>query len=752
MKLMKVLTLLVAVTTTLVACYCNGTKDVSNCASKKETIRLLTLLPYYDPIPSSNPSWNGGADVQPAVDLAKDQINSNPFILENYTLELIHGEGGCDIVVKTTTSYVEHLFGPGKEYFTGIVGPGCSSSATSLAPLTSRPELGVVLVHGGGSPSLGDRSKYKYLLSTLGSTESFVEAFLSLTTKAQWKRISILYDNSRLYYLNTKRLLLERIPNDVEVKFLSAVSFTFLPLDVIQRELLRVVFIMCPIDLTQRIICLAMHKGMTYKDYQFLIMSHTFNETVQPVTFTYSGTRYHCSDDNLANTALEMAFLFNYNLEGSSIVSNITYSDYLRYYEAYRDIYNQQPNLIRNSTYTYWSTYFYDAVWAWALVLDNLTKADNGFEISNGYYGNLNHSDMILEQFYKTSFQGASGEVSFNRKTGFISRESIIFQVSSGWSLELGRVRASTFLHESDEQRITFINDSFPIEAIRENKIVAAFLTSIEAFIFISIVIFHVITIVYHKRPSIKASSPKLLHLSYIGVYIVVLGTFMWCLFHSAAISLELRNHFCQLLWGWCLPIGFTLSFSPVAMRTWRIYRIFKHYLNPGPLISDPILIGGILLLLLVDVVIAIIWTSIDPFYVEEDQLSIGGGVVKVRFYCNCNYHNYWLGLIFSYKTLTLLSVTIFAILTRRITNRSFATTSLRVFIYLFSAVFTFGFTLYYLIVFLDLDDAMSTFSLITLVVLLQTMTILFIVFIFVPPLFPIFKTHQAKLFKAVIS
>ena len=67
MKLMWILTLLVAVTTTLVTCYCNDTKDVSNCTSKKETIRLLTLLPYYDPISSS---LNGGADVQPAVDLA----------------------------------------------------------------------------------------------------------------------------------------------------------------------------------------------------------------------------------------------------------------------------------------------------------------------------------------------------------------------------------------------------------------------------------------------------------------------------------------------------------------------------------------------------------------------------------------------------------------------------------------------------------------------------------------------------------
>ena len=173
----------------------------------------------------------------------------------------------------------------------------------------------------------------------------------------------------------------------------------------------------------------------------------------------------------------------------------------------------------------------------------------------------------------------------------------------------------------SDEQRIAFINDSFPIEAIRENKIVAAFLTSIEAFIFISIVIFHVITIVYHKRPSIKSFKSKiaspLLHWSiYCCVRDIHMVSIPFCSYQFGVQG----TIFCQLLWGWCLPIGFTLSFSPVAMRTWRIYR-FKHYLNPGPLISDPILIGGVLLLLLFDVVIAIIWTSIDPFYVEEDSV-----------------------------------------------------------------------------------------------------------------------------------
>ena len=71
---------------------------------------LLTLLPYYNPDPSLNPTWNEGDNIQPSMDLAKDQINSNPLILENYTLELIHAKSGCDILVEIEYSFSKEAF------------------------------------------------------------------------------------------------------------------------------------------------------------------------------------------------------------------------------------------------------------------------------------------------------------------------------------------------------------------------------------------------------------------------------------------------------------------------------------------------------------------------------------------------------------------------------------------------------------------------------------------------------------------
>ena len=173
-------------------------------SGNKTTINLLTLLPYYNPDPSLDPAWNDGDNIQPAMELAKDQINSNTLILENYTLELIHAHSGCNIPVETGYSFSKEAFprsnSPSVRRLTGVIGPGCSSSSIALAPFTNRSEIGLVTVHLSGTPILEDRVKYRYMLSILGSSESYVKGFLYILEKSDWKRVAILYDESTIYF------------------------------------------------------------------------------------------------------------------------------------------------------------------------------------------------------------------------------------------------------------------------------------------------------------------------------------------------------------------------------------------------------------------------------------------------------------------------------------------------------------------------------------------------------------------------
>ena len=731
-----------------------GSPDNYVCPKAKdgEVIRLLILLPYFNPLPSLNPSFDGGNDIQPAINLAVDQVNCNTSLLRNYTLELIQGFDGCDVITETPLGFIKHAFSTEETEFTGIVGPGCSSSVSLLSSITKR--LGLVMVHGGASPEFSDRKQYPYLLGTLGSSENFVKSFNYLTVRAKWRRVALFYDDSRLYYLNTKRLFLEELHENVSLEIFKPVSFTFLPLNIIRQKLLRVIFVMCPLELTKRIICLAKSNNMVYPDYQFAIMSHTLEELVQPVEFTYNGMLYGCSKDEMGS-ALNKTVLLNFNLvqtEGVPIISNINHSEYLDYYAAYREMYNKQPGISKNSTYSIWATYFYDAVWAWALVLDNLTQSDNGFSINDNNYGNFDQSQMLVEQFYQTSFQGVSGEINFNSKTGFISRKIDILQI-----IRVNEIHyVATINEESSTNRnesFEYIPDTFRNETVRESGELAIFFNLITTFLLILVVVLQIITIIYRKNPSIKASSPILLHMSYLGVYLVLIGTYFWS-FHVAAVRVDSRHYFCSLLWIWCLPLGFTLAFCSVAVRTWRVYRIFKHYLNPGPFISTPILVGTVMVALTIDLIISLTWTIVDPFITQETvhPENTKDGRITVIYECYCEYIVIWLGVYFSYKIVIIFSVAIFAILTRKITNTSFATTSLRVLVFLMAILLPLSFSILFIILYFGLDDPMKYTTFTTLCILLNLMVTLCVLCIFVPPLIPLFRKYKPKVLASVTS
>ncbi len=711
----------------------------------KRAIYLLTLLPYYNPLPALNPSWEGGDDIQPVLELAKDQINSNTEILANYTLELDHGRDGCDIVTETSLGFLNHIYSPSAQQYVGIIGPGCSSSSAFVAILTGRPEVSLVMVHGGGAPSLSDRTLYRSILGTLGSTEQFVEGFLHLALASSWTRVAVLYDDSRLFFLGTKRLLVKKIPtSSISVQFLSPVSFTFLPLDAIKDGFLRVILVLCPLELTQRIMCLAKNNSMVYEDFQFIIMSHSLDALLEAVEFTYNGERYYCSEEDMA-VAMDYVFLMNYHLTPNSglLISDTSYSEFLDYYAYYRDRYNQRASWARNSIFSEFATYFYDSVWAWALVLDNLTKSYADFEIS-GEYGNVAQTEKIIDQFYNISFEGMSGKVTYSRESGFTPRQIDIFQVYDNSSHLFASINSSGSLVVPDDKMLFSIPDSFENVTLRENRGLAIFFNIVTVFQTVLVVILHVLTVIYQKKPSIKATSPKLHHLTFIGIYIILIGLFTWTLNPAALINAEKRHYFCHFLWAWCLPIGFTLTFGPVAMRTWRIYRIFKHYLNPGPFISDPVLIVAVVVLLVLDLVLGVAWTAVDP-YVVRPVMALSRERhrrLMIRLDCECQYLDVWIAVLFTYKLIVLFAVTVFAVLTRRIMNSSFATTFLRVLVYLMAIVVPLGFAIYAIIIFMGIDDPMAYFSFITLCVLLQLIVTFNILCIFVPPVALVFKRH----------
>lgn len=224
----------------------------------------------------------------------------------------------------------------------------------------------------------------------------------------------------------------------------------------------------------------------------------------------------------------------------------------------------------------------------------------------------------------------------------------------------------------------------------------------------------------------------------------------MWQL----SVLIASRHYFCSLLWIWCLPLGFTLAFCPVAVRTWRIYRIFKHYLNPGPFISTPILVGTVMVALVIDLIILLTWTVVDPFITQE-TVYLGNtkdGRISVMYECHCEHIVFWLSFYFSYKIVILFTVALFAILTRKISNSSFATALLRILVFLLAILLPLSFSILFIIIYFGLDDPMKYTTFTTLCVLLNLMAILCMVCIFIPPLVPLFRKYKSKVLTSVTS
>ena len=717
------------------------------CAScNLQNLTLLVSLPMPNRLSLFDPSWNGGNRVLPALYLARDQINNRTDLLPCYKLELVTVDGGCDISATTAVSTVAGILNENNTTVVGIVGPGCSASALQTATFVNESRIELVHIHGGGSPILANRSRYNNSLGILGSTQSFVDLSIALMKKNKWRNIAILFESNRVYYRSTKDEFIKAVNSrNVTVRFLSPVYSFFYPLDGIRNSLSRIVFVFTALTHLRRILCLAYHEGLVYPAYQWVIFGHQLSDIIdEKMSFTYDKQEYSCPLGAMKDAALRATFLINYQLfsNGSAKFANTTFDEFL-------SLYSERAAHYHVAT-TNWSYYYYDAVWAWAYVLHRLT-VKNSKLFSDFQYGNETMAKLILEEFYASDFEfeGMSGRISFNPSNGFVNRSFYLYQIDAdGNEIRIGDGNA---------------NDIKPIDGLVISDIVRAdtpvsrvlivFFLLLHFMLFFTILLLHVLTTVYRNTKSVKASSPKISHFAFSGAYLLLFGLILFLVFEVKEHSANAREPICHILWAWLLPIGLTLIIGTVIVRTWRLYRIFIHYLDPGKLISNPALVIMLLIMLSVDIIIAVVWTSVDQTQLMITDTIENGQARETVVIRTCPSKNdlNWLSLIMAYKVAQLVVMIVLAFLTQNI-PKTFATTTLQVFSYVYSTVFGIGFVLYgFFLFFGDTSYRLnSDIDYGILYTVLSIMEILFIVCVFSPPLMPVLRNKVGIKFQKI--
>ena len=703
---------------------------------------LLSLLPYPDD--RNPPALDTGPSLFLAAELAVEHINSRSDILGDYRLELIRGDSGCQLSAKTVTAFAEHVLNDINEQIVGIIGPACSSSGEIIARLTGTDLLGLINVHVAGSALLSDRVKYPFSFGMLASNEVFADTLTALLVKNSWNRVATLYDESWLTAVEVSFMRMVSNLSGFAVNVASVISDNNLSLRDIDKASIRIVIVLLRAEFLRKVLCLAYHEDVLYPRYQFVIVGTV--EEINDIQFQYNGMNYVCSRENMVAT-LNGSIIIDYQLFPlNTTVRTDTGLSYNAFVDLYTTLINEQnENDIENSlSPIFLASSYYDAVWSLALSLNNSIKPLDKMNITLSQYrlGLSSATCIIQQQILELDFAGVSGRVHFDRRTGYVASRIVdIYQYRNGTADLVAYYNNSNIIQISP---VDFINSSFNVNLIPARAplpVAVIFLTLIGVALFL-VTTSHILSLVYRKKRAIRATQPKLNQLGYAGCYTFVIALLSYIL--AETFSFDSRTH-CILyhMLNTAVTIGSSLLAGILCVKTWRIYKIFVKWRNPGKLISDSVLITFVLIIVVGDIVVCTLWIILDPFRLEEvDRNRMGAeenATIEVREICRSAYYNIWFASLTAYHGLQLfVSLYLAYVCHHRIprVQREFRTNSIIILVCAVSVTVSLGFAVYFILP----ESVDFTLEFITFCTTLTLIEYYCLFLVFLPPIFQLWN------------
>lgn len=722
----------------------------ASCNSEdKVNLTILSLLPYPDP-DGEQPSWDEGDTLFLTEKMAIDRLNANPDILPRHNLVLAKSDSGCNIQSKATLSLIRDTLGSRAGAVVGMVGPGCSVSASTVGSLSGREQIALLNVHIAGSLRLADRERYAFSFGTLDSTEVFVEMLLKLMEVMKWKRVSALYDGSRLYYSSTAQLMENATGtnNSTISYFSSAVYDTHIPLSVIRNEY-RIILLFVGPDYLSKILCLAHRYKMLHPVYQFVIVSRVASE-ITPVTFTYDSTKVACGQAEIQQ-AMHKALIVHYQLrplnESKPTDAGMSYAEFYEQYE--RMVITSRSALNTTIQTSFWAPAFFDATWSLGLALNRSMGEVN---LTTYKFGQLNNSEIIKRGLLQLRFEGVSGTIRFDESTGYARRNVDIYQINGAGKMEAvgyyNKLNRTISLTRNISIDSEFSNTTLVTTA---PKAFVAPVLLVTATGFVLVMILQVLTIHYRNTKPVKAISPKVTQLAFAGCYLVIVAcaTNVWIDIYTDRTSAQTNCVLWHLL-NIAAALGTTLIFGTVCARTWRLYRIFVHFRDPGKLLSERVLIAMVMVFVVMDIVITIAWVATDPFLpviitigktlqeVKEGNSTTDVRIVTMVIHgCTQRHFVVWCVLLMFVNVVFMGGAVVLAFLTRHIQYRDFRTRGIMTFTYVMTGILGLGFGVYTVLL-TQLSKTVITARFLVVSLLLNGYVYLSCLLLFLPPLYPL--------------
>ena len=599
---------------------------------------VLLLLPYPDP--RVNSGWDRGLELLPAARVAVREVNNRTDILPGYKLQLIERRSdGCGIPVTSEgiLNFVDSVFHRGtNENVLAILGLACSTVTTAVSPLAGLEEVNLVQLAIANSDTLRDRDRFPHLWRIISAASVNINAALSLMESFNWTRVGLIYDGAGVFFRSSADVFRSAITSNEKYTLLldqfidEDPTFIKSAIDLVRSNGVRIIFVSATVPEAKMLMCEAAKKNVIWPGYVWIFHSRTSEDLFDPT----------CDVDNL-NKAIENVTLIDLSLQGrqenETLVSGLTYKQYLEAYD--RELENVRSEFESYLTYFNFTNNpfanpMYDEVWALALALNaSLPELESrALFLENYQYNQAEITEIIEAHLKDIKFEGAVFTVTFSSLQEVASPVAI-FQVRSGESVMIGKYDEAT-------KNLTLLNisqeyvpdDDFEIDYnLFNQEITILFLTlSGLATIFTTILVF--LMFMLYNSPEVRATSPILSLLIYIGCYFLLLDIPVIFVRHSYLLERSVFNMLC-ILERWLVYSGFGIIFATILVKLVRVYLIFNRIKKLGRFWSDQYLFLYSVVLCMPLSCIVILIAAIDPLSYHEIS-EIGNAINPPTIHC----------------------------------------------------------------------------------------------------------------------
>lgn len=367
--------------------------------------------------PMSGSSYTGQGIVKASV-MAMNAINANKTILADYKLQILLTDGMCraDNVMK---NFIDFIVNP--TYYNnlvGVLGPACSDTVEPLAGVSRHYHIMVISYSAEGS-SFSNREKYPYFFRTIGENKHYKHVYLELFKEFNWNRVAALTEDGQKYteYISSMQDELEKngitfiankkFPRERETEPMTRY------LEDLKSKRARIIIADVVDEIARQVMCEAYKLKMTAVEGYVWFLPMWLNRTWYNTDYFNSqrNESVNCTTGEMIKAItgyFSMTHAY-YAPLNQTMQENKTVGQWVQEYKTFS-----------NSVMSDYGGFAYDAVWVYALALDQLSKTDP--EALSDIHSE-NTTNKLVKMIEQTDFYGVSGRIKFR---GGPSRFSVI--------------------------------------------------------------------------------------------------------------------------------------------------------------------------------------------------------------------------------------------------------------------------------------------------------------------------------------